>query len=161
MGKTYRYDSVVTLGDTDLTGHLNFSNIFQLQGRARDLWIRDCVDQPLPDLVGGLRLVIQEASTRFIREFKLFDPVQVELQFTAIESACVVMRFRCVDPRTGVLHSEGRQTLVFMNHLGHITRMPTHWREAAHTYADFGEQAVQDVDDQHELGPPATPTALH
>lgn len=141
MGSVYEYRSTVTIGDTNLLQNMYFLQFFKLAGIARELWVRDCVPDGIKDLSEGLLLITKDAATSFVKDYFLYDPILVQLQFVQLRSASTQLRFRYFHAQTQELHAEGTQTIVFANMDHTIRRIPENWEAAITAYADFSKRS--------------------
>lgn len=136
MAKVYEYRTTVTIGDTNLLQNMYFHNFFKLQGTARELWVKDCVKDGISDLQKGMVLITREANCKFIKDFFLYNPVVVQLNFTEMQKTNVKIRFRFLHGATGKLHVTGYQRIIsaYINH--HIIEFPENWENAGREYLD-------------------------
>lgn len=139
MSKIYTHASIVTLGETSSLQHMYFHEFFKLAGVTRELWVKDCVSGGVEDFGTRLALITRDATCAFKKDFFLYDPVRVELQFTAIQRTNTTLRFRFRHGETNELHAEGCQTIVFADAKKKITRIPENWKAAIYDYGDFTE----------------------
>lgn len=145
METVYRYESVVTIGDTNVMQNMYFLNFFKLAAVARELWVKDCVPDAGRDLQEGLVLITRDAGCSFRRDFMLWDPIVVELQFVELRQTNVRPRFRFRHGDTGKLHAEGFNTIVFADARHRVTRIPDNWRCAIERFVDVGERESSDA----------------
>lgn len=121
--KTFKMDHIVSIGDTNLLGNMYFSNFFQLQGKIRELWVRNNVlnlNIILPQII----LVTKEAKNHFIKDFYLFDEVEIHTYFINKNKASVDLFFLFFNKNTKELHSYGSQVIVFADRNHKICRIP-------------------------------------
>ena len=137
VNEIYKYNSVVTIGDTDYTQTMFFFNFFKLQGICRELWVKDCVENGLADLRNSLVLITRDANCQFFKAFYLDNIIEVNLQFISRQRTNTKLRFRFYNLETHELHAEGIQTIVFVNSENKPIRIPENWKNAITKYADF------------------------
>lgn len=136
MDAVYRYESVVTIGDTNLLQNMYFLNFFKLAAVTRELWVKDAVSTAARDLKEGLVLITRDASCSFRKDYLLWDPIVVELQFVELKQTNVRARFRFRHGATDELHAEGFNTIVFADAQHRVIRIPDNWRRAIERFAD-------------------------
>jgi acyl-CoA thioesterase FadM len=132
----YRFHSTVTIGDTDLFQNMYFLNVLKLSGVTRELWVKDCVPSAAADLAGGLVLLTRDVSCSFTRDFSVYDPVVVELQFSELKRTHTRVRFRFCHGVTGEQHAEAYHSIVFARRDHRVSRIPENWRQAITRYLD-------------------------
>ncbi len=134
MGKTYEWRTTVTIKDTNLLQNVYFANYFDLQGHAREMWVRDCVPGAVEAMQQGLVLVTHDATCKFHKDFYLYDEVVVRCWFDNLRHASVDMFFEFRHAGTGDVHAEGRQTIVSAGPDHKPVRAPESFRGAILEY---------------------------
>lgn len=134
MNQVFEYGTTVTIGDADPMQSMYFANFFRIQGTTRELWVRQAVERSEQLLAAGLMLITRHASCDYHVHFRLFDPVVCRMQIANLRRASSDLVFRFHHGVTGALHAEGRQTVVFADKTGRLSRMPPEFRNAALRY---------------------------
>lgn len=137
-GKTYLYDTTVTIGDTNVMQNMYYANAFKLSGIVRELWIRDCVENFGETLADGTLLITKNAFCEYKKSFYLYDNVRVELQFSNLRAASVNLEFRFYKKGTRDLHMIAGQTVVFADRNHKISRIPANFLAAFRAYETAG-----------------------
>lgn len=106
----YQYRHTVTIGDTNVTGNMYFEDIFKIQGRCREMWLKERVPAVREAMQSGLTLITKSASNVFLGDFHLFDDVLMRMELLALHPASAVVLFSAY--QGDALKSLGKQTIV-------------------------------------------------
>jgi len=134
MSKEYIYKTTVTIQDTNLFQNMYFSNFFSVAGKARELWVRDCVKGFEESLQGNLLLGTRRASFEYFHDFFLYDYIVVKMQFTWIKKTSTEIRFRFYKNNSKDCLAEGNQTIAFLDRSHKIARIPENFEKAIREY---------------------------
>ena len=136
-GNKFIYYTNVTIGDTNLLKNMYFVNFFKIQGIVRELWVKDAVKDATESMNNGLILITKSASCNYYKDFYLYDNIRVEMQIKNIGKASGELVFYFYNSKSGELHAEGNQQIVFAGPGHKICRIPNNFLEAALKYSQF------------------------
>lgn len=134
MGKKFEYRMIVTIADTNLFKHVDFSKFFDLQGVVRSLWVKEAVAEGPEEMIHRGYLITKSAHCDFIKDFYIYDEILVTMQTRNIKHVSVEIVFTYLNPITMEIHATGYQKIVFADNQKKICRIPANFREAANEY---------------------------
>jgi enediyne biosynthesis thioesterase len=91
--RTYDYEHVVTLDETNAVGNVYFANHVRWQGRCRELFLYERAPGVVAALRDSLALVTTRCSCEYFAELAAFDRVQVRMSLAELGQSRVLMRF--------------------------------------------------------------------
>ena len=134
MSKTFEYQSTVTIGETNLLQNMYFANHFKIQGVTRELWVIKCVENADLHFSNGLILITKSAYCDYKKDFYLYDDIICRMNFDKIKKASFDLIFTFTNAKTGEIHANGRQQIVFADSTHKICKMPVDFHVAAKEY---------------------------
>jgi enediyne core biosynthesis thioesterase len=123
--RIFRTEIVITLGETNATGNVYFSNYFDFQGIVRER----CLLAHIPNankyfMETGYRLVTIDAYNKFINNAYFGDTIIAELTTESMLASQIKVNIRFKNKDTGALIGDGYQNFCCVNAAGRVVKIP-------------------------------------
>lgn len=122
MNPPFRYDTYVSVADTNCFGTVYFTRYFEWQGRAREAFFRSIVPTFDALLQSGYRVLTVAASMEYFEDLQVFEPLVITVALARLQRVSVelVFAFHRADRSIAL----GRQRLVLVSPQGQPTALP-------------------------------------
>ena len=123
--RVFRMPIVITLGHTNATGNVYFSNYFSFQGTCREHFLLNHVPNINQMFMQtGIRLVTIDAYTKYASNAYFGDTLIAEVTIKDVQASQAKMVFRFRNKDNGKLVAEGYQHICCVNRLGKVIKLP-------------------------------------
>lgn len=146
VGKSFVYDKIVYLPDTNAEGNAYFARYFDWEGETREAYLKRSITK---EEYGNLiktrtRLVTVRASLDYHRPLWLFDEARIGMTTRNIRHASLEMVFTIFNKKTGELVARGFQELAFQNRRGRLIPVPPFIRRIAIQIEEESQVVVEE-----------------
>lgn len=114
------YNFNFTLKDTTPYGNVYFSRVFDIQGIAREMALKQT---GLLSVLHDYKMITKEASNKYIKECEPFVDYEAECVISKIGKAHFIFEIEIRDQKTGEIHSKGWQKICFAKN-GKLVAIP-------------------------------------
>ncbi|HSU56037.1 MAG TPA: acyl-CoA thioesterase [Candidatus Dormibacteraeota bacterium] len=136
----YEFKHVVTFEETNVVGNVYYTNHLGWQGRCREMFLRECAPDILPELSRGLSLATVRCSCDYLTELNAFDEVIVRMRLAELVQNRISLGFEYFRNVNGTeeLVARGEQQIACMKRDGSRlvpTAVPASLKQALAPYA--------------------------
>lgn len=137
--RAFEYRHVVGFEETNLVGNVYYVNHVRWQGRAREMFLRECAPKVLEELKSGLSLATLRCSCDYLAELNAFDEILIRMRLLETVQNRITLAFEYWRPKPepGQLVARGEQEIACLRReLGRLlpTPIPASLREALRPY---------------------------
>lgn len=125
--KSFIFEKIVYLCDTNAEGNVYFTKYFDWQGMAREEFYRQHF--PLEIWKSGLKLITAQASIEYKHEAFLFDEILIAIYIANVKKMSLELIFTYVNKKTGKLLATGKETIAFGDSKGKLIPIPKEIKE--------------------------------
>ena len=110
----FEYRHVIGFEDTNVVGNVYYATHVRLQGRCRELFLREVAPEVVSDLRTGLSFVTMRVSCEYLQELELFDEVVLRMRLDEVTHHRMRLHFEYwrIDPRASDDGVGSREELV-------------------------------------------------
>ena len=120
----YKYNH--TSEDETPYGNINFTRVFDIQGKARKEWLEE---NNLLNSLKEYKLITKQANNKYIKECFPFVDYEAELMVKKIDRASFIFEVEIRDKETGEMHCIGYQRICFSKN-DKLVAIPEEFKEA-------------------------------
>lgn len=131
MNNYYEYVIPVTIGKTNATQNVYFSEYFALQGLVRELWMKDCVRNAMNFFSEGFLISTKSAHCDYKIPFFVFDTISCRMHIESLKRVSAKLVFEFINQKSKKVCATGWQIVVFKNFSRKTCRIPEDFLEAA------------------------------
>ena len=107
---SFVYHHTVSIGDTNITRSVYFTRYLEWLGYAREAMLIDTVD-PSEIVSGEIVLVTKNTAIAYLKEFDLYDKVELHVTTGKLTPSTVQLCFRYIHAQTQELYAVAKQLI--------------------------------------------------
>jgi acyl-CoA thioesterase FadM len=124
QNESFYYETIATIGDTNLEGNVYWTKFYDWMGKARELLLMKAFPNILDIFKSGIKLITYQTNIKHLKSLYFTDKIKIVIKISDIQNAKLTLSFDFINIFTKELVAKGIQTYIFSNENNKIIKLP-------------------------------------